>query len=116
MNKVNPDRLPANVNRVLRAELDKNYEDISNSSPREVMESFLHWEGIIGYTETIVEAWEGIKRAARPEEPYTVGAKGSIFGPGVEIKLPRGDVVRVLARQLDLCDILNAAFLAGAES
>lgn len=37
--------------------------DLANSSPRELMDMFLNWEGIIGYTGLIIEAWQSINAA-----------------------------------------------------
>ena len=34
---------------------------LSHSSPEELMDKYLNWEGIIGYTSNIIKAWEAIK-------------------------------------------------------
>ena len=41
-------------------------EEIPHSSAQELMDAFLQWEGIIGYTTMIIEAWENIKSAQEP--------------------------------------------------
>lgn len=37
--------------------------DICNSSPEELMDRFLNWEGIINYTSMIIKAWKSINAA-----------------------------------------------------
>ncbi len=36
---------------------------LANSSPKELMDKFLNWNGMIGYTDSIIEAWESINAA-----------------------------------------------------
>lgn len=38
--------------------------DLRNSSDRELMDKFLNWNGIIGYTDTIIDALDDIRAAA----------------------------------------------------
>ncbi len=37
--------------------------ELANSSPIELMDMLLNWEGIIGYTSLIIEAWQSINAA-----------------------------------------------------
>ena len=36
---------------------------IANSTPEELMDKFLNWEGMIGYTSMIIKAWKSINAA-----------------------------------------------------
>ena len=38
--------------------------DLRNSSDRELMDKFLNWNGIIGYTDTIIDALDDIRAAS----------------------------------------------------
>ena len=60
----NPDKLKDKVLEVIRENLSD--EEIPYSSAEELMDAFLQWEGIIGYTSMIIEAWENIKAAQEP--------------------------------------------------
>lgn len=60
----NPDKLKDKVLEVIRENLSD--EAIPHSSAEELMDAFLQWEGIIGYTSMIIEAWENIKAAQEP--------------------------------------------------
>lgn len=50
------DAIPRGILRVLREDLDMGEDRITLMSPREVLDAWLTWEGIIGYTEQIIEA------------------------------------------------------------
>lgn len=60
----NPDKLKDKVLDVIRENLSDGA--IPHSSAEELMDAFLQWEGIIGYTSIIIEAWENIKAAQEP--------------------------------------------------
>ncbi|AJD82995.1 hypothetical protein PJWF_00102 [Achromobacter phage JWF] len=55
--------LPPHIIDVLR-ERGLSDEEIRISSTRELMEHWLHWNGIINWTESIIQAYETFKQAS----------------------------------------------------
>ena len=58
---ININSIDAQVLSALRENMSDS--DICNSSPEELMDMFLTWEGIIGYTPMLINAWENLKLA-----------------------------------------------------
>jgi hypothetical protein len=59
------DKLPERVRRDLLDRADYSREEVQEMSPGSAFEAWLEWHGIIGYTELILEAVNGIYRAER---------------------------------------------------
>jgi hypothetical protein len=58
------DRVMENLcNRLEDLPEDKQIDKISGYSVNQALDEFLNWEGIIGYTEMIIAAYENIKQA-----------------------------------------------------
>lgn len=42
---------------------EKGAEQINQMTPREAFDRYLTWQGIIGFTDSIIEAWKSINEA-----------------------------------------------------
>ena len=74
---IDVDQLPDEVvnailrNRGFEPDSEEGHKMIARLSPREAMDYYLRWKGIIGFTSGIIEAWDAIKSAERPAEGAT---------------------------------------------
>ena len=64
INKIEDQTLDAILSNLGFEDLTPGQESyVANSTPEELMDKFLNWEGIIGYTSMIVKAWKSINAA-----------------------------------------------------
>lgn len=62
-NLIPADVLTANLKVLGSPETDKAYNVIAKLSPYTVFDNWLRYQGIVGFTEDIIKAYEGIKAA-----------------------------------------------------
>lgn len=60
-------KIPEHILSVVRNDRGNSEAELGIMTPRELMQEWLYWNGIIGYTEKIIEAYEAFKSAQVPK-------------------------------------------------